>query len=285
MIRSNELPSSVKSEPLLSVHGLSKTYQQGRWFSRRKFLVRSLDQVSLAANEGTTIALVGESGSGKSTLARCLALLERPCRGEIWFEGRNLLMLPKRERRRMRQRIQLVFQDASTSLNPRFKAAEIVSEPREILRRSRRRELREMAVQLMEEVGLSPEWADRPALDFSGGQRQRLAIARALASEPRILILDEPLAGLDLPLQAEIVRLLMDVKQRRGLTYILISHDLDLVSRVADEIVVLHEGRLVEQGTPLDLIVAPKHAQTRALVAAVRRLDLRAAISEDRSLV
>ena len=266
--KDNELPSTAKSEPLLAVRGLSKSYQQTQWFSRRRLLVKSLDQVDLAINQGTTLALVGESGSGKSTLARCLALLERPSGGEIWFEGKNLLTLPKRQARYARQGVQLIFQDSATAMNPRLTATEIIAEPLEVLRRGTRRERREVALQLMEEVGLSSQWGNRLPREFSGGERQRLAIARAIASQPKVLILDEPLSGLDPPLQAQTVRLLMDVKERRRLTYLLISHDVGMVCSVAKEIAVLHEGRLVEQGSPKELILAPRHPHTRALVAA-----------------
>jgi peptide/nickel transport system ATP-binding protein len=257
---------------LLVVECLCKAYPVTGWFARQKVSVAALDQVSLSLREGSTLGLVGESGAGKSTFARCLALLEKPCRGEIWLKGKNLLTLPKAEARRARQQIQLIFQDPATALNPRLKAVDIVAEPLAIQGNGTRQARRVQALRLMDDVGLSSQWGNRLPLEFSGGQRQRLALARALALRPRILILDEVFSGLDPPLQAQVARLLTQVKKEWGLTYLLISHDLCLVRRIADEVAVLHRGRLVEQGSPEKLLSAPEHPHTRALVSATLTL-------------
>ncbi len=229
----------------LDVRGLSKRYVQQRPFGRRKATIEALADIDLAVPAGRTLALIGESGSGKSTLARCLALLERPDSGEIWFQGRNLLGLSQAELRRARRKIQLIFQDPAQALNPRLSAVELVAEPLEIARWGTREGRRQRARDLMEEVGLSRQWGNRRALEFSGGQRQRLALARALAVEARVLILDEALSALDLPLRAQMVRLLLDLQLTRGLAYLLISHDLPLVERAADQVAVMHGGRIV----------------------------------------
>ena len=260
--------------PLIVANRLCKTYRQTRWLLRQNFSIKSLDQVSLIIPRGSILALVGESGSGKSTLARCLALLERPNEGQIWLEGENLLTLPKGRARRARQQIQLIVQDPATALNPRFTAADVVAEPLEIQQQGTRSERHEQALRLMEQVGLSSEWGDRLPLEFSGGQRQRLAIARALAMRPRVLILDEVFSGLDVPLQAQIAGLLVQVKKRWGLTYLLISHDLGLVCDIADEVAVLCQGRLVEQGATEKVLAAPEHPHTRALVSATLTFHL-----------
>lgn len=199
------------------------------------------------------MALIGPSGSGKSTLARCLACLEQPDSGEVWFAGHNLAGIRGRDLVPIRRQIQLIFQDPSGSLNPRFTAAEIVSEPLLIARSGTRKERREKALDLIERVGLSSQIATRLPFELSGGQRRRLAIARALALQPKLLILDEALAGLDLSTQAKICNLLLDLQEASPLTYLLISHDFDLITRLADDVVVLDKGRIVEP-TPHELI-------------------------------
>jgi ABC-type glutathione transport system ATPase component len=254
------------------VRELSKTHQHARWLGRRKFLTKPLDRINLSINEHSTLALVGESGSGKSTLARCLALLEKPTEGEIWFEGENLLALPGREVRRARRQIQLIFQDPSTALNPRHKAVDIVAEPLALERQGTQPERRDHAFHLMEQVGLSSHYRDRRPLEFSGGQRRRLALARALAVQPKVLILDEVFSGLDMPLQAQIAALLRQLQEESNLTYVLISHDLGLVCLMASETAVLYQGRLVEQGKTQRLLTAPEHPHTRALVSATLSL-------------
>ncbi len=265
----------ARVSPLLAAKGVSKTYEQSRWWPQQKYSAKALNHVSLAINEGATLGLVGESGSGKSTLARCLALLEEPSAGEIWFEGRSAIGLPKRHARRVRQQIQLIFQDPSTALNPHLKAAEIVAEPLEVQRQGTRRERRDRALQLMNEVGLPAQLANRVPLELSGGQRQRLALARALAVQPRVLILDEALSGLDLPLQAQIANLLAEIKERWMLTYVFISHDLGLVYGLATEIAVLYQGQVVERGSAKQVLWAPEHPHTRALAAASLTLEPR----------
>ncbi len=257
-----------KAAPLLHVQGLSKHYVQHRWFSRDKFLVQAIDNVELTIPSGSTLALVGESGSGKSTLARCLARLEEPSSGEIWFDGRNLLALTARELLPIRQQIQLIFQDPTAALNPRLSAAEVIAEPLDILGRGTKKEQRQRAVELMEQVGLSPQWADRLPLEISGGQRQRLAIARALVLQPKFLILDEALSGLDLSIQAQIVNLLLELQASHSLTYLYISHDLSLIGHLADEVVVMHQGKIVERARTAELFAHPQHQHTRALLAA-----------------
>jgi ABC-type glutathione transport system ATPase component len=260
-------PTSTPNS-MVAIRGLSKRYEQRRRFSRARFVIQALDNVDLTLIEGATLGLVGESGSGKSTLARCLALLEEPSGGGIWFEGTNLLSLTEPHQLRVARRcIQLIFQDPSSALNPRLKAADIVAEPLDICRCGTRAERRNRALQLMEEVSLSPAFRDRLPLELSGGERQRLAIARALALGPRVLILDEAFSGLDLPVQAQIVDLLLDLRERWALTCLVISHDLNLVGSIADEIAVLHQGRLVEQAHAKKLLFAAQHPYTRALVA------------------
>ncbi len=234
---------------LLRAAGLSRRYTRGGWMSRRR-QVEVLRDVDLKIEAGSTVALIGASGSGKSTLARCLACLEEPDSGEIWFAGKNLARLTQRELAPFRRQIQLIFQEPDASLNPRFQAVEIVSEPLLIASLGTKRERYEQALELMELVGLGAHLGSRLPFELSGGQRRRLAIARALALQPRILILDEALTGLDLSTRAQISNLLLKLQEVCSLTYLCISHDFGLVSHFADEVVVMDKGRIVEGGVP-----------------------------------
>jgi ABC-type glutathione transport system ATPase component len=255
--------------PLLEVRGLSKKFVQQRMLSRRKFVVQSLIGIDLSLRRGSTVAMLGRSGSGKSTLARCLAGFETPDSGEVLLRGKP----EEAKKAGIRWPVQMIFQDAATSINPRFTARQVIAEPLEIARCKSKtdaeRTLRALA--LMEEVGLNPEWAARLAGEFSGGQRQRLALARALAAEPELLIMDEALSGLDMPLQAQMVRLLIQLQSRHGLTYLYISHDLNFISLFAQEVIVMEAGRIVERTTPAKLAGSTNPA-TRELVEASERL-------------
>ncbi|MCU1255660.1 MAG: transporter ATP-binding protein [Candidatus Angelobacter sp.] len=262
--------AAIDSVPLLEVRGLSKRFIQKRMLSRKKFVVQSLEDVNLMLPAGSTVAVLGRSGSGKSTLARCLAGFETPDSGELLLQGKPILA-NKKSNGSARRPVQMIFQDAATSLNPRFTARQIVAEPLEIARWKSEAERTARAMKLMAEVGLDPDWALRPAGEFSGGQRQRLALARALAAEPRLLIMDEALSGLDMPLQAQIVRLLMELQARHGLTYLYISHDLNFISIFAQDVVVMDAGRIVERTTPARLGQSTDPA-TRELVEASERL-------------
>jgi peptide/nickel transport system ATP-binding protein len=258
---------------LVRTRGLSKRYVQRSPFSRKKFVIDALIDVDLEIAPGCLTALVGESGSGKSTLASCLAMLEKPDRGGIWFEGIEISRCEGDEVAAVRPKIQMVFQDSAGALNPRFSAGEIIAEPLEIQGRESGKNLRARARELMDEVGLSPDWVDRRPLQFSGGQRQRLAIARAIALKPAFLILDESLSGLDLSTQAQILNLLLDLQAAHSLTYLLISHDLSLVGQVADFVAVMHQGRIVEQGTRQNIFGRPEHAHTRGLLNSCRVIE------------
>jgi ABC-type glutathione transport system ATPase component len=256
--------------PLLDVRRLSKKFIQKRILSRKEFVVQSLREIDLALQPGSTVAVLGRSASGKSTLARCIAGFETGDSGEILLEG-NPITTSQKNKVEARRPVQMIFQDAATSLNPRFTARQIVAEPLEIARWEADAERTARVLKLMEEVGLDTEWASHLGGEFSGGQRQRLALARALAAEPKLLIMDEALSGLDMPLQAQMVRLLMDLQSRHGLTYLYISHDLNFISLFAQEVVVMEAGQIVERTTPKRLTEST-HPATRELVEAAERL-------------
>ncbi len=217
---------------------------------------RAVDHLSLRLPVGTALALVGKSGAGKSTLARCLALLEKPDSGEIRFHGE-------------RTRIQLVWQHSAIALNPRFRAVDIAAEPLRLRKRMSKTESRDCALEMMLKLGLPAALSDRRPLELSGGQRQRLALARALVLRPSVLILDEAFAGLDLPVQAEIAAMLLELKTSLSLSYVLITHDLRRAASFADQIAVMENGRIVEQGDPRRLFWRPEHEATRQLVDAI----------------
>jgi ABC-type glutathione transport system ATPase component len=257
---------------MLRVGGLTKRYSTSRGVWRKCASVTALDSVSFEISRGKTLGLVGSSGSGKSTLARCVTRLERPDAGEIWIGGANIAPLTSRDLLSYRSQVQMIFQDPTTAMNPRMSAAEIIQEPLLIQRRGSRSEWQFRAATLMREVGLSPDWMHRRVTEFSGGQRQRLAIARALTLEPKLLVLDEALTGLDLSTQAQIANLLLELQKAHRLTYILISHDLSLVARVSDTIAVMSSGKIVEQGTTEQVISAPAHPTTQALLTSATKL-------------
>ena len=259
------------STSFLRVRGLCKRYVRGStWRKRDVLAVRGVDfEISV----GKTLGLVGSSGSGKSTVARCVTRLERPDAGEIWIEGVDIAQLGSRELFPFRAQIQMIFQDAATSMNPRFSAAEIIEEPLLIQGRGNHPERGSRARELMDEVGLSPNWADRSAMEFSGGQRQRLAIARALALTPKLLVLDEALSGLDLSTQAQIANLLLDLQAAHSLTYLLISHDLSLVARMADFIAVMSAGQIIEHGPTAQIVSNPIHPETQSLLASAKTFE------------
>lgn len=261
------LSGGDNNQPLLRVEDLEKRYSRRSGFGSKEEMA-ALRGVSFAISPQTTLALVGESGSGKSTLALCLACLERPTSGRIWFGEREITAFDERELRGIRAQIQLVFQDPANSLNPRWSATEIVGEPLLVQRQLDRRGRQETARKLLESVGIPSEKAGQRPDEFSGGQRQRIAIARALALEPKVLILDEALSALDCSVQAQIVNLLLDLQSALGLAYLFISHDFAMAAHVADQVAVMDRGKIVEMGTPESVVREPKHEVTRRLIAA-----------------
>src|SRR5271165_7607148 len=255
-------------QPLLRVRDLTKTYTQNRFLSRKRRGISALRGVSLSIRRGCTLALVGESGSGKSTLARCVARLESPTSGQIWLGDTDLTTLHSAQLKPFRRRIQLLLQDSAAAINPHFLAWEVVSEPLRIQQRGTPGQEKAKALEMMEQVGLPKTLTERRQHQLSGGQRQRLAIARALILDPELLVLDEPFIGLDVSVQAQIANLLLTSQKARSLSYLLIAHDLALASSLADEIAVIHSGRIIENATPSEIFRTPQQPYTAQLVAA-----------------
>ncbi|MET0627451.1 MAG: ATP-binding cassette domain-containing protein [Acidimicrobiia bacterium] len=250
----------ARSEPLLVVDGVVKEFGE-----RGGTTVRAVDGVSFAVGRGETLGLVGQSGSGKSTVARLVLRLLDPDAGSISFDGQDLGRMRRRELRRVRRRLQIVFQDPASSLDPRMSVRSIVGEP---LRIARTGDIGPRVSALLWLVGLGDEYAGRYAHELSGGQRQRVAIARALALDPELVVLDEPVSALDSSIQAQILNLLTELQARLGLSYLFIGHDLAVVRHVADRVAVMHEGHIVETAPTETLFEHPEHPYTQALIAA-----------------
>lgn len=258
-------------QSILRVERLTKRYSHKN-FGGPPESVRALDDVSFSVFRGRTFAVVGASGSGKTSLALCVGCLERPTSGSIWLDGREATQMTESEQRGIRPQVQIVFQDPVSSLNPLWNVGKILVEPLAIQRRFTHRECHDRAIGLLERVGLASDLVSRKAQELSGGQRQRLAIARALMLDPKLLILDEALSALDCSVQAHIANLLMELQASMGLTYLFITHDLAMVAHLADDIAVMHRGRIAEQGTSEKVFCRPEHEITKTLVAATPRL-------------
>jgi len=260
----------VKNEVLLEAKGLYKTYTQtSGFFVRQQRTIKALNNVSISIKKGETLAIVGESGSGKSTLARCLLQLLSLDQGELFFKGKNLTTLDEEGKKYLKRHIQMVFQDPYASLNPRMKIAEILEEGllihdlgNKIVRDKKMRDM-------IKKVGLDVSDLNKYPHQFSGGQRQRIGIARALIVEPELVICDEPVSALDVSIQAQILLLLKELQKELGLSYLFISHDLRVVRHMADSIAVMHQGKIVEQGSIKGIYEKPKANYTRELLNAI----------------
>jgi oligopeptide/dipeptide ABC transporter ATP-binding protein len=258
--------------PLLDATGLVKTYALPRTAFQPARRLTAVAHVDLSLAPGATLGLVGESGCGKSTLARLLLRLTPPSAGRIVFDDQDITNLAEASLRPLRRRLQLVHQNPSAALDPRLTAAAAVAEPLVVQRLARGTELSDRVAQLFAEVGLGPEFLRRYPHELSGGQKQRVCIARALAPEPQLLVLDEPTSALDVSVQAQILDMLAELRARRGLTYLFISHNLAVVRQVCAEVAVMYLGRIVEQGSAEQVLGAPRHPYTQALLASVPRL-------------
>ncbi len=255
--------------PLLSVKGLKKYFPVRKGlFSRVSAWVKAVDDITLEVQAGETLGLVGESGCGKTTVGRSILRLMEPTAGEVSFEGENVLALNPAALRQMRRRMQIIFQDPYSSLNPRMTIGSIVGEPLKIHKIAKGQELQDRINQLFVKVGLRPEHQSRYPHEFSGGQRQRVGIARALALNPKFIVCDEAVSALDVSIQAQILNLLRDLQEEFHLSYLFITHDLNVVQYLADRIAVMYLGKLGETASAEDLFTDPKHPYTQALLSA-----------------
>ena len=255
---------------LLEVKNVSKDFTVGTRFSARgKQIVHAVDGVSLAIMPGETLGLVGESGCGKSTLGRCMVRLYDISSGTLNFNGQDITKKSMREMRPLRKELQVVFQDPYASLNPRRRVRDLIAEPLRVHTKLSEKEITGRVSDLLNLVGLQPDHALRFPHEFSGGQRQRIGIARAIALEPKLIVLDEPVSALDVSVQAQIVNLLADLQERLNLTYVFIAHDLSVVRQVSTRIAVMYLGSIVELGNAEDIFTKPAHPYTQALISAV----------------
>jgi peptide/nickel transport system ATP-binding protein len=258
---------------LLEVRNLVKHFVRRHGLWRQPSVVKAVDDVSFSIEEGEMFGLVGESGSGKSTTGRCILRLIEPTSGNVFFRGENVLQFSRPRMRQARRDMQIVFQDPYSSLNPRMRAGDIVEEPLIIHKLGSKAERRTRVRELFNLVGLDQTHLTRFPHEFSGGQRQRIGIARALALSPALVIADEAVSALDVSIQAQVVRLMLELKDRLKLTYLFIAHDLRLVENICDRVAVMYLGKIVEMGRTHTLFSSPKHPYTRALLSAVPVLD------------
>jgi len=261
----------MNNHVLLDVKELRKYYKvkSSGWARRKTALVKAVNSVSLTVKRGETFGLVGESGCGKTTFGRCVLRLEEPTSGQVRFDDVNVLTSQRQRMRQLRQKMQIIFQDPYSSLDPRHTIGRIIGEPLRVHRSLPPVKITPRIGELLEVVGLHPESAHRYPHEFSGGQRQRVCIARALALNPELIIADEPVSALDVSIQAQILNLLVDLQERYGLTYIFISHDLSVVRHIADRVAVMYLGRIVESAPSGDLYAHPRHPYTHALLSAI----------------
>ncbi len=270
------------AEPLLRADALTRHYRVSRGFLRGHATVHSLSEVSFSLQAGQTLAVVGESGCGKSTLARQLTMIERPSAGALWLDGVDVAMAGSAQRTALRRQVQMVFQNPYASLNPRQTVAATLEEPLRINTALGSAERRERSAEWLARVGLRPEHGRRYPHMFSGGQRQRIAIARAMILQPRIVVADEPVSALDVSIQAQILNLFMDLQAEFGMACVFISHNLGVVEHMADRVMVMYLGRIVEIGDKRRLFARPLHPYTQALMSAtpaIRAADRHPAIA------
>jgi oligopeptide transport system ATP-binding protein len=261
--------------PIVRVENLSKEFPAGSTgiIGGKSLSIKAVAGVNLAIQRGETLGLVGESGSGKSTLGRLILKLLEPTAGRVVFDGRDLSTLGRAELRALRRQMQLVFQDPYASLNPRMRVRSIVGEGIEIHKLARGAEKERRIAELLAMVGMSADAMDRRPHEFSGGQRQRIGIARALAVNPRFLVLDEPVSALDVSIQAQIINLLQDLQEKLKLTYLFIAHDLRVVEHISNRVAIMYLGKIVEIASRDEIYLNPRHPYTRALLSAIPTID------------
>jgi dipeptide transport system ATP-binding protein len=262
------------AEIVLETRNMVRDYHVGGGLFRPNKVVHAVRNVNLTLEKGKTLAIVGESGSGKSTLARILTMIDSPTSGELLIDGKPVDMARDGVSKEMRRKVQIIFQNPYGSLNPRQKIGDVLAEPLLLNTNMSSAERRDKAMAMLQKVGLQPEHFNRYPHMFSGGQRQRIAIARALMLNPSLLVLDEPVSALDLSVQAQILNLLKDLQDEFGLTYVFISHDLSVVRYIADQVMVMYLGEVVEYGTREAVFSAPQHAYTKTLFAATPKSDV-----------
>ncbi|MFI4996091.1 MAG: ABC transporter ATP-binding protein [Hyphomicrobiales bacterium] len=268
---------ATASVPLLEVEGLTKHFQmKASPLQRGKLLLRAVDGVSFALARGETLCIVGESGCGKSTIGKLILRLIEPTSGSVRIDGAEMTQAKGAALRAFRKRVQMIFQDPFASLNPRLRAGTIVGEPLENYGLLSAKGRSDKVADLFSRVGLRPETADKYPFEFSGGQRQRLGIARALALSPDLIVADEPVSALDVSVQAQVLNLLVDLREALGLAYLFISHDLGVVEHIAHRVAVMYLGRIVEIGDKRSIFATPRHPYTQALIAAAPVADPRA---------
>jgi oligopeptide transport system ATP-binding protein len=262
---------NVEAKPLLQVQSLVKYFpvSRGLLVNRKIRYLKAVDDVSFDVFDGETMGLVGETGCGKTTVARTILQLYHPTSGRIIFDGVDLTELPENEMRKMRARMQMIFQDPYASLNPRMTVGTIISAPLDVHTTLSRNEKQDKVQELLRLVGLNPDFVNRYPHEFSGGQRQRIGIARALALNPDLVICDEPISSLDVSIQAQVVNLLEELQDRLGLTYIFVAHDLSMVRHISDRMAVMYLGKIMELADRNEIYLRPLHPYTKALMSAV----------------
>ncbi len=270
MVQQVETPKNVKGTTLIDVKGLKVHFPiKGGLLGRTVAHVKAVDGVDLFVRNGETLGLVGESGCGKSTTGRAILQLIKPTAGSVVFDGKELTTLPAEQIRQERAKMQMVFQDPFSSLDPRYTVGQVVSEPLENFNRGNTAEIREQVADVLQTVGINPKFVNRFPHEFSGGQRQRIGIARALALHPSLVIADEPVSALDVSIQAQVLNLLQELQGKFGLTYLFVAHNLSVVKHISDRVAVMYLGRVAELSQSEDLYSTPLHPYTQALLSAI----------------
>jgi ABC-type oligopeptide transport system ATPase subunit len=258
---------------LFEIKNLQKHYDIKKGLFAKPTTIKAVNDISFHVKKGEVLSIVGESGCGKSTTAKLLMTIEEPTGGEIFFEGKDITKLSSNELKEYRKKVQIIFQDPYSSLNPRWNVGKIIAEPLKLNTNLNDKEIKEKVLTIMKKVGLKEEWYERYPHQFSGGQRQRIGIARALVLEPEVIICDEPVSALDVSIQAQVLNLLLDLQEEFNLTYVFISHDLSVVEHISDRIIVMYFGDIVESNDVETLFAHPQHDYTKQLLGAIPKIE------------